>query len=198
MNQYFENAKLPSNIEIFDTKFLGVVFSFKTDNGVFSKEKLDFGTRILLENLPIKEMGGEILDLGCGYGVVSIILSKFIDASFDAVDVNKRALHLFEMNVKLNKVSNINFFESYCYDSIPSDKKYDYIITNPPIRAGKEVVYKMLREAKEHLSENGTLYFVMRKDHGAKTAIRDISDLYNVEIVCKEKGFYVMKCKVME
>ena len=194
MSQYFENANLPSNIEVFKTKFFGIEFSFKTDNGVFSKEKLDFGTRLLLENLPISDMKGNILDLGCGYGVVSIILSRLIDANFDAVDVNKRALHLMEMNIKLNKVSNINCFESFCYDSIDKDKKYDYIITNPPIRAGKEVVYKMLREAKEHLNDSGLLYFVMRKDHGAKTAIRDISDIYDCEKLAKEKGFFVIKC----
>ena len=194
MAQYFENANLPSNIVEFETYFLNTKFIFKSDNGVFSKEKLDFGTRLLLENLPFKDMNGDILDLGCGYGVVSIILSKFIDAKFDAVDVNKRALHLAEMNMKLNKVTDINYFESNCYDAIDANKKYSYIITNPPIRAGKEVVYKMLRGAKEHLKEDGFLYFVMRKDHGAKTAIRDISDIYNVEVICKEKGFFIIKC----
>ena len=194
MSQYFENANLPSNIREFDTKFKGVMFKFKADNGVFSKDKLDFGTRVLLENLPLSIMKGDILDLGCGYGVVSIILSKFINASIDAVDVNKRALHLFEMNIKLNRVDNINYFESFCYDSIDKDKKYDYIITNPPIRAGKEIVYRFLREAKDHLKDDGKLYFVMRKDHGAKTAIRDISDLYKVEVLAKEKGFFVIKC----
>ena len=194
MSQYFENDNLPSNIEVYETKFLNINFKFKTDNGVFSKEKLDFGTRLLLENLPIEKMSGDILDLGCGYGVVSIILSKLIDAHFDAVDVNRRALHLAQMNMKLNDAHNINFFESYCYDEIDKNKLYDYIITNPPIRAGKDVVYKMLMEAKEHLKDNGALYFVMRKDHGAKTAIKDISHLYNIEIVHKEKGFFVIKC----
>jgi 16S rRNA (guanine1207-N2)-methyltransferase len=192
MAQYFENTNLPSKIIEFETYFLKTKFIFKADNGVFSKEKLDFGTRLLLENLPMKDMKGDILDLGCGYGVVSIILSKFINANFDGVDVNKRALHLAEMNIKLNKVSNINFFESYCYDNV--NKKYDYIITNPPIRAGKEVVYKMLREAKDHLKPDGFLFFVMRKDHGAKTAIKDISDIYETEIISREKGFFIIKC----
>lgn len=192
MAQYFENVNLPSKIIEYEAYFLGTKFIFKADNGVFSKEKLDFGTRLLLESLPMKEMKGEVLDLGCGYGVVSIILSKFVHANFDAVDVNRRALHLFEMNIKLNKVSDINFFESDCYENV--DKKYDYIITNPPIRAGKEVVYKMLRGAKDHLKEGGSLYFVMRKDHGAKTAIKDISDIYNCEIITKEKGFFIIKC----
>ena len=193
MAQYFDNANLPSNIKEFETIFLNTKFSFKSDNGVFSKDKLDFGTRVLLEALPINEMNGDILDLGCGYGVVSIILSKFIDGNFDAVDVNRRALHLCEINKKLNKVSNINFIESNCYDEL-NDKKYNYIITNPTIRAGKDIVYKMLREAKNHLKPNGQLYFVMRKDHGAKTAIKDISDLYKTEVICKEKGFFVIKC----
>lgn len=194
MAQYFENVSLPSNIEEIKAYFLGTDFKFKTDNGVFSKGKLDFGTRLLLENLPIKEISGDILDLGCGYGVVSIILSKFVNARFDAVDVNKRALHLMEMNIKLNKVSDINCFESDCYSNIDNSKKYNYIITNPPIRAGKEIVYKMLRDARLYLKDNGYLYFVMRKDHGAKTAIKDISDIYNCEIIAKEKGFLIIKC----
>ena len=192
MAQYFENVNLPSNITEFEAYFLSNKFIFKSDNGVFSKEKLDFGTRLLLESLPMQKMKGDVLDLGCGYGVVSIILSRFVDCKFDAVDVNRRALHLLEMNVKLNKASNINAFESDVYEKV--DKRYDYIITNPPIRAGKEVVYKFLRGAKDHLKKSGELYFVMRKDHGAKTAIRDISDLYECEIITKEKGFFVIKC----
>ena len=194
MSQYFENVNLPSEIKEFKTSFLGVSFTFKTDNGVFSKDGLDFGTRVMLETIPIKEMTGDILDLGCGYGVVSIILSKFLDAKFDAVDVNRRALHLAEMNMKKNSVSGINFFESFCYENVSG--KYDYIITNQPIRAGKKVVYEMLIGAKDHLKENGVLYFVMRKEQGAKSAIRDLENLYNIDVLCKEKGFFVIKCNL--
>lgn len=194
MSQYFENVNLPSEIKEYKTNFLGVSFTFKTDNGVFSKDGLDFGTRVMLEALPLKDMSGDILDLGCGYGVVSIILSKFLDAKFDAVDVNRRALHLAEMNMKKNSVSGLNFFESYCYENV--SKKYDYIITNPPIRAGKKVVYEILFGAKDHLKENGVLYFVMRKEQGAKSAIRDLENLYNIEVLCKEKGFFVIKCNL--
>lgn len=194
MNQYFDNVNLPSNIREYETNFLGNTFKFKVDNGVFSKDKLDYGTRVLLLNLPISKMHGNVLDLGCGYGVVSIILSKLINASFDAVDVNRRALHLTEMNIKLNKTGGINCFESNAYDALDKNKLYDYIVTNPPIRAGKDIVYRFLREAKEHMKPTGELYFVMRKDHGAKTAIKDIGDLYKTEIIAKEKGFFVIKC----
>ena len=109
MGQYFENVNLPSKIVEYTTNVFGVNFYFKTDNGVFSKDKLDFGTRVLLESLPLSELSGDILDLGCGYGAVSIILSKMIHANFDAVDVNRRALHLLEMN----KVSRCEHIHSY-------------------------------------------------------------------------------------
>ena len=193
MAQYFDNADLPSNIVEFSTKFGGVEFKFKTDNGVFSKDKLDYGTRFMLETIPKEELYGDVLDLGCGYGVVSIILSKLTDASYDGVDVNRRALHLCEMNKTLNKCDKVNFFESNVYENI--SKKYDYIITNPPIRAGKEVVYKMLGEAKAHLKENGTLYFVIRKEQGAKSTIKYMESLYKVEVLDKSKGFFVISCK---
>jgi len=193
MAQYFDNADLPSNIVEFSTKIFNTDFRFKTDNGVFSKDKLDFGTRFMLETIPINELHGDILDLGCGYGVVSIILSRFVNANFDGVDVNRRALHLCEMNMALNHSNSINFFESDTYDNIT--KKYDYIITNPPIRAGKEVVYKMLGEAKTHLKENGTLYFVIRKDQGALSAMKYLETIYDIKVLDKSKGFFVISCK---
>ena len=193
MAQYFENADLPSKIEEYKTKIYNTEFTFKTDNGVFSKDKLDYGTRFMLETIPIKEIHGDVLDLGCGYGVVSIILSRLTDASFDGVDVNKRALHLCEMNKNINFAYNTNFFESDVYENI--DKKYDYIITNPPIRAGKEVVYKMLGEAKNHLKKDGKLYFVIRKEQGAKSCIKYLEKLYDLEVLDKSKGFFIISCK---
>lgn len=194
MSQYFDNVKLPSNICEYSTKFLGVNFTFCTDNGVFSKERLDFGTRFMLENIPLRELHGNILDLGCGYGVVSIILSKFINATFDAIDINKRALHLAEINMKKNSSYGINFFESNVYENV--NKKYDYIITNPPIRAGKKIVYDIVMNARFHLEENGILYIVIRKEQGAKSMVRDLSKYYKTEVIAKNKGFFVIKCNL--
>jgi 16S rRNA (guanine1207-N2)-methyltransferase len=193
MAQYFDNADLPSNIVEFSTTIFDKAFRFKTDNGVFSKDKLDFGTRFMLETIPINELHGDILDLGCGYGVVSIILSKVVDATFDGVDVNRRALHLCEMNKELNNSKNVNFFESNIYENI--NKKYDFIITNPPIRADKEVVYKMLGDAKEHLKEDGILYFVIRKDQGALSTMKYLDNIYEIKVLDKSKGFFVISCK---
>ena len=194
MGQYFSNENLKSNIQKYSIDILGNHYSFFTDNGVFSKEKLDFGTRVLLENIPLVELHGNVLDVGCGYGVIDIILGKIVDANFLGVDVNRRALHLAEMNIKENNLSNVNFIESNCYENV--NDKYDFILTNPPIRAGKKVVYEIVMNAKQFLKDNGSLFIVVRKEQGAKSMIRDLEEVYKVEILNKVKGFFVIKCNL--
>lgn len=192
MGQYFDNEKLKSELNIFKTRILDKEYSFYTDNGVFSKNKLDFGTRTLLESIDINEIHGKVLDVGCGYGVIDIILSKVTNASFEGIDVNLRALHLASRNAKLNNVSNVKFYESNVYKNVKS--KYNFIITNPPIRAGKSVVYDIVMNARFHLEENGILYIVIRKEQGAKSMLRDLQNYYKTEVINKNKGFFVIKC----
>lgn len=194
MSQYFDNVDLKSNIEKYKTRIFDKEFCFNTDNGVFSKSKLDFGTRCLLENLPLEEIKGEILEVGCGYGVIPIILTRTVDKieSFDAVDVNKRALHLAEMNKKENFAPKVNFFFSKCYKNI--NKKYDVIISNPPIRAGKNIVYEIVMNARNYLKEDGKLFIVINKDQGAKSLYKDLEKVYKCELINKKKGFWIIKC----
>ena len=194
MSQYFDNVNLKSNIEKYKTRIFDKEFCFNTDNGVFSKSKLDFGTRCLLENLPLEEIKGEILEVGCGYGVIPIILTRIVDKieSFDAVDVNKRALHLAEMNKKENFAPKVNFFLSDCYKNI--NKKYDVIISNPPIRAGKNIVYEIVMNARNYLKEDGKLFIVINKDQGAKSLYKDLEKVYKCELINKKKGFWIIKC----
>lgn len=194
MSQYFDNVDLKSNIEKYKTRIFDKEFCFNTDNGVFSKSKLDFGTRCLLENLPLEEIKGEILEVGCGYGVIPIILTRTVDKidSFDAVDVNKRALHLAEMNKKENFSPKVNFFLSNCYQNI--NKKYDVIISNPPIRAGKNIVYEIVMNARNYLKEDGKLFIVINKDQGAKSLYKDLEKVYKCELINKKKGFWIIKC----
>ena len=194
MGQYFSNEDLKSNIQKYSVDILGKNYSFYTDNGVFSKDKLDFGTRVLLENLPVEKLHGDILDVGCGYGVIDIVLGKMVNANFLGVDVNRRALHLADMNKKENGLSNINFIESSCYENV--NGKYDFIITNPPIRAGKKIVYEIVMGAKNYLKDEGSLFIVVRKEQGAKSMIRDLEEIYKVEILNKVKGFFVIKCNL--
>ncbi len=194
MSQYFDNVDLKSNIEKYKTRIFDKEFCFNTDNGVFSKSKLDFGTRCLLENLPLEEIKGEILEVGCGYGVIPIILTRTVDKieSFDAVDVNKRALHLAEMNKKENFAPKVNFFLSNCYQNI--NKKYDVIVSNPPIRAGKNIVYEIVMNARNYLKEDGKLFIVINKDQGAKSLYKDLEKVYKCELINKKKGFWIIKC----
>lgn len=170
-------------------------FCFVSDNGVFAKDKIDYGSSFLVDTL-IKYNDIEInkiLDVGCGYGFIGIILSELLNAEVDMVDVNRRAIHLTEINIKENKVK-CSAFESNGYENV--DQKYDLIITNPPIRAGKAVVMDILMNAKDHLNLNSRLWFVMRKDHGVKSTIKALEDSYKVEIIAKSKGFYVVKAEI--
>ena len=137
------------------------------------------------------DISGKCLDVGCGYGTLVIILSSFFNLDVDMIDVNKRAVHLAVMNLKENDVSARAFY-SNVYENV--DKKYDIIVTNPPIRAGKDIVYKILFGARDYLVLGGALYFVINKDQGAKSVIKDLSAVASVTVLKKNKGFFVIKC----
>ena len=193
MGQYFTNDNsIPSKLVKTKAVVLNNSFIFYTDNGVFSKDGLDFGSRLLLENIPLTEIGESLLDVGCGYGVFGIILNKILGVKVTMCDVNRRALHLAEKNIKENKCSDCSVIESNCYENINS--KYSTIITNPPIRAGKKVVYEILEGAKDYLLPDGRLFFVVRKEQGAKSIISDMQKIYNVEVLERKKGFFIIKC----
>ncbi len=193
MGQYFTNDNsIPSKLVKIRAVVLNNSFIFYTDNGVFSKDGLDFGSRLLLENIPLTEIGESLLDVGCGYGVFGIVLNKILGVKVTMCDVNRRALHLAEKNIKENKCSDCSVIESNCYQNINS--KYSTIITNPPIRAGKKVVYEILEGAKDYLLPGGRLFFVVRKEQGAKSIISDMQKIYNVEVLERKKGFFIIKC----
>lgn len=194
MGHYFENDNLPSKMIKTESLVLGEKFIFYTDNGVFSKDGLDFGSRLLLESIPLEEVGGKVLDMGCGYGVLGIVLNKIVSCEVDMVDVNLRAIHLAQINIKENNCKNISAFESNTYDSINS--KYSCIVTNPPIRAGKKIVYDMVMNARYYLKDNANLFLVIRKEQGAKSLIVDLQKIYNVTVLNRKKGFFVIRCSL--
>ena len=191
MSQYFDNDNnIKHNKKIIEFYFNDKKYNLYSDNGVFSKDKFDYGTKLLLDSIDISKLSGNVLDLGCGIGVVGIILgTNNKNINIDMIDINERAISLVRDNLTLNKVK-ANVFSSDVYSNV--NKKYDYIITNPPIRAGKEVVRKFLLGGYDYLNDNGILYFVMRKDHGVKSMIKELESKYNVTIVNKDKGFYIV------
>ncbi len=195
MEHYFTNNEaLKSELRTISYKYKEHVFCFSSDNGVFSKDKIDYGSRLLVETFleANKENIENLLDVGCGYGFMGIVISKILDCPTTLIDVNKRAVHLTKMNIKENNVE-AECFVSDVYENV--EKKYDCIITNPPIRAGKEIVLKILREAKEHMKDTGLLWFVIRKDQGAKSIIKELENTYITNIIKKDKGFYIINAK---
>lgn len=194
MEHYFtNNEKLKSEFRTIPYQYQEYSFSFTSDNGVFSKNKIDFGSRLLVETfLEQKRKRNIILDVGCGYGFMGIVAAKVLHAKAVLVDINKRALHLAKMNGSNNEVE-IEVLESNIYEQV--NGTFDAILTNPPIRAGKSVVVEILEKAQEHLNPDGELWFVIRKDQGAKSIEKVLKETYNLEIVKKEKGFFIFKAK---
>ena len=194
MSHYFEtDNNLKEDKKIINVDMFGKGFRFSTNSGVFSKDKVDYGTKLLLNNIVIHKKSGKLLDLGCGYGVLGVILGEnYKNLDIDMVDVNERAVALANYNLKLNGVNGVNCYVSNIYEGVNS--KYDYIVTNPPIRAGKDVLLQFLVGSYDYLVSDGQLWFVMRKDHGVKTMILRLQELFDVQIVCRDKGFYIVKC----
>lgn len=189
MSHYFTNE----NIESDEQEIIAIIrnqkLKFITDNGVFSKKGLDFGTRTLLESIDLNTIKGKVLDFGCGYGPIGIFLKKMTDADIDMVDVNKRAINLAMKNAKLNNVK-VNVFESDIYQNVKDS--YDFIITNPPIRVGKKILYEILFDAQKYLNDEGQLMLVVNKNQGAKTLLKDLSEVYDAKVIAKNKGFYII------
>ena len=197
LEHYFtNNANLKSEIRTLTYSYENTPFEFFSDNGVFAKNKIDYASKLLVETFieNHKEVEKEctLLDVGCGYGFLGIVAGKILNINIELVDINKRALHLCERNIKLNEVKG-KAYESNAYECVKN--KYEYIITNPPIRAGKNTVLEILKGAKNHLLDNGELWFVINKDQGAKSTANALKKCYNIEVVAKSKGFFVFKAK---
>ena len=193
MSHYFENDKnLVSEIKPFSITINDIVFNFNTDNGVFSKGELDFGTYLLIKNILKLNVTGDILDLGCGYGPIGIILKKLLSVNVKMCDINNRAIHLSKMNAKKNNVQ-VEIINSDGFSNI--DGVFDYIISNPPIRVGKKKLYDLLISSREHLKKSGELIIVVRKEQGALSLIKDLSVYFNIKVLDKQKGFLIISLK---
>lgn len=197
MNQYFENNEnLASELRKIKYQVNDIGFVFNSDLGVFSKDHIDYGSKILVETIINNDKKYKrILDLGCGYGYIGIVLAKMFESKVEMIDINQRGIHLTKKNIKENKVDG-DAYISNAYENV--NGKFDLIVTNPPIRAGKNIVLEFLMGAKDYLNKDGELWFVIRKDQGAKSIEKHISELYKVDLVKKSKGFYIFLAKVID
>ena len=197
MSHYFENDKnLKSEIRELSYKYNSSFFIFYRDNGVFSKNNIDYGSRLLIETY-LKENDineKRVLDVGCGYGFLGIMVSRVTDSYVEMIDINSRAVHLTNMNIKRYKDFKGKTYVSNVYENV--EGKYDIIITNPPIRIGKEKLLEILIGAFDHLEDNGLLYYVIRKDQGALSIKKILEEnSINVEIINRDKGYFIYRAK---
>ena len=190
---YYTSAPTSEHEErSFRAVFAGRVLAFDTDAGVFSKQHVDPGSELLCKALP-DTLGTRVLDMGCGWGAMTIMtLARFPKVNVTMADVNERALALAASNVKKN------FMQATAILSDGFEKvegEFDVVITNPPIRAGKAVIYKMFEDAKAHLMDGGVLYLVIRKQQGAPSALKFLKELYGkAEVIERDGGYWIIEC----
>ncbi len=169
---------------------LGNMFSIMTSSGIFSKEKIDRGTEILIENAIIKD-NQEILDIGCGYGIVSIALALKYKIKPTLIDINERAIAFAEKSLELNKIGG-TCIRSYLYEQLPKTKKFDAILSNPPQHAGKKVCLELIEKAPLYLKKGGLLQLVCRHNKGGRTLSEYMKKVFgNLKEIAIESGYRV-------
>ncbi len=186
---YSKKQESPLNLKKIKCILRGKDLEFYTGSGVFSKNKVDSGTKLLAENAYVEDVW-RVLDMGCGYGAVGITINKvFPDTEVLMVDINKRAVKLAKMNVKLND-AKAEAMQSDLYENIK--EKFNSIIANPPQRAGKEVCFKIIEDSKKYLVKDGLLQLVARHQKGGKELGKRMELVFgNIRETAKKSGYRV-------
>lgn len=187
---YDENPDAAHDIHELEVVLLGQKMTFMTDAGVFSKKAIDFGSQVLLNAVAFPEHS-TLLDVGCGYGPMGLTLAKVQGVTATLIDVNLRALALAEKNAIKNGVT-AEIFQSNLYTKVAG--KFDNIVSNPPIRAGKDVVHGVISGAYDHLNDQGTLTIVIQKKQGAPSAKAKMTEVFgNCDVIKKDKGYFILQ-----
>lgn len=190
---YSQNPEVKHNRHIHEVSLRGMPFRFVTDAGVFSKSGIDYGSRVLIDALQF-DSGSSVLDVGCGYGPIGLTAAKLNNqGQITMIDINERAVELAKENAKLNSISNVTILQSDIYEAV-KDRKFNAIVTNPPIRAGKEVVHRIFEEGYELLNQGGSMWVVIQKKQGAPSAEAKLKLLFgDVDEVTKDKGYRIFR-----
>ena len=193
MQHYFiEKNHTEEDYFNFNVNFLSENFTFRSCDNIFSKDELDIGSATLIETVfKLVNLKGLGLDFGCGYGAIGIILSKLKKLKMDYADVNSTAVDLTKHNALNNGVEFGDIIKSDNFTNIT--KTYDFIVTNPPIKTGKKLLFSIMDNCFSHLNKGGSLTLVIRKSHGEESLKKYLTTLFgNCEILKRNKGFYVL------
>jgi 16S rRNA (guanine1207-N2)-methyltransferase len=194
---YESNPTVAHNRHVHDAVLRGEKMTFVTDSGVFGKKGVDFGSRLLIESIA-DDVGGRLLDVGCGYGPIGLSLAKaFPSTSVWMIDINERAVALSQENARRNQIDNVHVMQSDVFSAVGIDERFTTIVTNPPIRAGKAIVHSIFEEARKRISPGGSLWIVIQKKQGAPSALEKLEQLFDsAEEVDKDKGFRIYRARV--
>jgi len=192
MTEHYYTKDPKSELKTFlvEKEILGNKIRLYTASGLFSKERLDKGSLLLIENAQIK--GKDVLDLGCGYGVVGISIAKRYGSAVTFSDINSRAVEFTIKNCKLNSIKEYSAVQSDGFEDI--SRKFDHILLNPPQTAGKDVCLRLIEESLEHLNHGGDLQIVARHNKGGKTLSEHMRTVFgNLSVSAKSGGFWVYR-----
>lgn len=188
---YTQNPQTPHDVKniVFSTG--NISLNLLTDAGVFSKDHVDYGSQVMIKTLP--DLAGNILDLGCGYGVIGLsIAQNNPEAHVTMIDINQRAVDLANQNIERNKIKNATAYVSDGFQQVTG--LFHTIVSNPPIRAGKQVIYALFEQSMNYLHPGGSLYLVIQKKQGAKSAVDKLQSVFgNCEVINKQGGYWILK-----
>ena len=196
LNHYFaEHPKSKMRLGIIHTHLRGIHFEFLTASGVFSKKRVDLGTRLLIESMVLPQEG-YVLDIGCGYGAVGIAVATFNpNLRVIMVDVNERAVRLARQNAEKNYVSNVEVRRGYLYEPV-KDLVFSCVLSNPPVSAGMETVKAIISEAPEHMASKALFQMVVKSKIGGKRLLMVFEEAFgNVEVLARKSGYRVLMSK---
>jgi 16S rRNA G1207 methylase RsmC len=193
LTHYFaEKPKSKLKLGLIHTNIRGISFEFLTASGVFSKKRLDLGTRLLIESM-ILPKSGYVLDIGCGYGAVGIAAATFNpDLYVVMVDVNERAVWLTKQNIQINRLRNAEVRRGHLYEPV-KDLKFNCILSNPPVSAGMEKVKAIIVEAPKHMACKGSFQMVIKSKIGRKRLRLILEETFgNVKVLAIKSGYRVL------
>ncbi|MEC0269896.1 class I SAM-dependent methyltransferase [Paenibacillus anseongense] len=190
---YTQRPTVKHDVNVAQEELRGRKYTFLTDAGVFSKKGVDYGSKHLIETMQLKE-DAKVLDVGCGYGPIGLSAAVMCPKGHvTMVDINERAIELSTENARRNGITNVSILQSDLLEEV-KEQRFDVVLTNPPIRAGKEIVHRIFTDAYDCLVDGGSIWVVIQKKQGAPSAMKKLESVYNEVVeVSKDKGYKILK-----